>query len=519
MLNTNWQSLEYSARTKLMDLAEEFAETRKRDRREKIIDQAATIRYYLKAVELKTTYLEDDAVNAIYQCLIDVAEINNYPTVPILAAVTTPDIGTTIIVQGTPGERGEDGGATDFEIVGAAIDTIVDTFAVTDAYGARWDYVISDGTNQRQGTISTTWLSDGTIASPAHYSSDDIGDVTPVTISINYLAGQIRLFAAVTSGIWSIRGSRYFIPNSGAFQGISGGSSALADANIFIGNASNIAVANPVTGDISLSNTGVTAIASGVIVNGDISGSAAISVSKLAALTATRAVVSDSSGFLTTVAVTPTELGYVAGVTSAIQTQLDSKLSAATGAISTVVSSDLTINRAVISNASGKIAVSNVTSTELGYVSGVTSAIQIQLDGKVNDTGDTMTGALVNTTTIEAQGGIRTASSGDYLKTKIINIGDWNMDSVLNIEITHGLTGKNIRSISVIIRNDFDTDYDLLDSINTSGVVQGGVENVWNSGAGNIVLRLFRTTGGKFDSVGYDATSYNRGWITITYIA
>jgi len=53
-----------------------------------------------------------------------------------------------------------------------------------------------------------------------------------------------------------------------------------------------------------------------------------------------------------------------------------------TGAATTIVSSDLTTNRALISNGSGKVAVSSVTDTELGYVSGVTSAIQTQLDNK-----------------------------------------------------------------------------------------------------------------------------------------
>ena len=43
---------------------------------------------------------------------------------------------------------------------------------------------------------------------------------------------------------------------------------------------------------------------------------------------------------------------------------------------------NLTINRAVISNASGGLAVSAVTSTELGYLDGVTSSIQTQLNGK-----------------------------------------------------------------------------------------------------------------------------------------
>ena len=53
-----------------------------------------------------------------------------------------------------------------------------------------------------------------------------------------------------------------------------------------------------------------------------------------------------------------------------------------TGAATTVTSSDLTASRAAVSNASGKIDVSAVTTTELGYVSGVTSAIQTQLNAK-----------------------------------------------------------------------------------------------------------------------------------------
>ena len=47
------------------------------------------------------------------------------------------------------------------------------------------------------------------------------------------------------------------------------------------------------------------------------------SVSELGAITASRALVSDTNGLPTHSATTSTELGYVSGVTSAIQTQLD----------------------------------------------------------------------------------------------------------------------------------------------------------------------------------------------------
>jgi hypothetical protein len=102
-----------------------------------------------------------------------------------------------------------------------------------------------------------------------------------------------------------------------------------------------------------------------VITNAKISASAAIDVSKI------------GGG-----AVSSTEFGYLDGVTSAIQTQIDSKQATITGGATTITSADLTASRALASNASGKVAVSTVTSTELGYVSGVTSAIQTQLDAK-----------------------------------------------------------------------------------------------------------------------------------------
>lgn len=78
-----------------------------------------------------------------------------------------------------------------------------------------------------------------------------------------------------------------------------------------------------------------------------------------------------------------TEFNYLDGVTSSIQTQLGSKQATITGAATTIVTLDLTTNRALISNGSGKVAVSTVTDTELGYVSGVTSSIQTQLNSLV----------------------------------------------------------------------------------------------------------------------------------------
>lgn len=53
-----------------------------------------------------------------------------------------------------------------------------------------------------------------------------------------------------------------------------------------------------------------------------------------------------------------------------------------TGGASTITSSNLTANKALISNSSGKVAVSSVTSSQLGYLSTVTSNVQTQLNNK-----------------------------------------------------------------------------------------------------------------------------------------
>ena len=53
-----------------------------------------------------------------------------------------------------------------------------------------------------------------------------------------------------------------------------------------------------------------------------------------------------------------------------------------TGAATTIDTEDLAASRAIISNTDGKIAASDVTTTELGYMDGVTSNVQTQLDSK-----------------------------------------------------------------------------------------------------------------------------------------
>lgn len=103
-------------------------------------------------------------------------------------------------------------------------------------------------------------------------------------------------------------------------------------------------------------------------------------------LTGSRALVSNSSGLLTNSPVTSTELGYVAGVTSAIQTQLDAKATAAnlTTVSNTVTSQGNTLatNTALLNgtntftgtnNFTGTVLITNAASTLAGNGASITN--------------------------------------------------------------------------------------------------------------------------------------------------
>jgi hypothetical protein len=95
-----------------------------------------------------------------------------------------------------------------------------------------------------------------------------------------------------------------------------------------LGMAGSTLIAVADTAKIDLTNTAGTlsaTVVSGSLVNSDVSTSAAIALTKLATVTASRAIVSDGAGAVSASGVTSTELGYVSGVSSAIQTQINTK--------------------------------------------------------------------------------------------------------------------------------------------------------------------------------------------------
>ena len=112
---------------------------------------------------------------------------------------------------------------------------------------------------------------------------------------------------------------------------------------------------------------GADQLASDAVVNASVDANAAIAFSKMANLTINRALVSDGSGDVTPATTTSTEIGYVNGVTSAIQTQLNTKLGNATN---TWFSSTDGVNRFYFGN-NGSTLIKSATSTIIRNASDV----------------------------------------------------------------------------------------------------------------------------------------------------
>jgi len=108
--------------------------------------------------------------------------------------------------------------------------------------------------------------------------------------------------------------------------------------------------------------------------------------------------------------------------------------------------------------------------------------------------------------------GYKIVSGFESPKNKIIDIGDWNMDTTLTKTVAHGLTQADIRSVDVWIRDDVAAfTYPLF--YHGSGGSHAGYYKY-----GATTVDLTRVVSGFFDSATFDATSFNRGWVTIWYV-
>lgn len=130
---------------------------------------------------------------------------------------------------------------------------------------------------------------------------------------------------------------------------------------------------------------------------------------------------------------------------------------AITGGASTIVTSNLTASKALVSSASGKVEISSTTATEIGYVAGVTSGIQTQINSKQ--------ATLVSGTNIKTINGDSILGSGDLTVTAFLADADYG-----------DITVSDLGTVWTI-NNGAVTDAKVASGIDAAKIADGSVSN------------------------------------------
>ena len=151
-------------------------------------------------------------------------------------------------------------------------------------------------------------------------------------------------------------------------------------------------------------------------------------------------------------------------------------------------------------------------------VGGNSTGINVQGDGNTVSSGLQNVYVLGNDTTVTESntsvingvvfnnGSLTSTNQGSYTE---LELGDWDMDANSFLNLAHGLSATeymSIRSLSVTIRDDGNS---------TIFDFASYQENTILVNSTNIIMSRFTT--GVFDDLAFNATSYNRGWVTFNY--
>ena len=306
--------------------------------------------------------------------------------------------------------------------------------------------------NTRDWYNDSQWVQygDGSGAATVAYASGTTFTIAGVDVRTIYTVGRrVKVIAATPGTIYGTITAVAFSTNTTVTVVWDSGSLSSEAIDVYIGalTTSSIPKAIDATriggGDVSTTEFNyLNGVSSAIQTqlnakNATITGSA--STIDTESLTADRAVISNGSQKIAVSDVTSTELGYLDGVSSNVQTQLNAK-QAANWCSNYYYSRILTASRALTSNGSGKVEVSAVTTTELGYLDGVSSAIQTQLDAKqASDADLTAIGALAKTdgNLIVGNGSTWVAESGATARTSL-GLGSIATQAANNVSISGG---------------------------------------------------------------------------------
>jgi sporulation protein YlmC with PRC-barrel domain len=286
-----------------------------------------------------------------------------------------------------------------------------------------------------------------------------------VTVSTNTLSSNKTVYFPNQSGDILISGNASIVnadvSNSAAiaFSKLA----SLTAGNILLGNASNVATSTAVSGDITISNTGVTEIGAGVIVNADISNSASIAFSKLASLTAASVLLGNASNVATATALTGDVTINSSGVT-------------AIGS-GVIVDADINASAAIAFSKLASLTAGNIL---LGNASNVATVTAVSGDVTINSSGVTAIGsgvivdADVNASAAIAFSKLASLTSGNILIGNGSNVAT---ATAVTGDVTISNTGVTAIATGVIVNADINNSAGIEDTklatITTAGKVSG----------------------------------------------
>jgi len=199
--------------------------------------------------------------------------------------------------------------------------------------------------------------------------------------------------------------------------------------------------------------------------------------------------VTDTDGNLTTSPSLTSNLsgltGNVQGQINSLNTALGTKQDIITGAITTVLTSNLIPDRAVISNGTGKLISSTVAAADLLKLPSLNVIVSTSSDDNVRKV------------------------------VKKIPIGVWNMQGADKV-ITHGLgaSWNKVIAVDVMVFNDAqDRRYSLIGGRENSSATTAGLYELTPSTIGLKIIH----GGNQFDASIFSSTSIDRGTVYITY--
>lgn len=173
-----------------------------------------------------------------------------------------------------------------------------------------------------------------------------------------------------------------------------------------------------------------------------------------------------------------TSINGITDTLASMNTLIQGKQNLITGAGSTITTTNLTANKVLVSDSQGKVSNSSVSATELGYLSGVTSNVQTQIN-KLKNWTKVLDITLTNSDTTYSYTNSANISNADEILVVALNgnaellnsivfshnmLGDTKLAKISLHDVSDGIDGLalvNVHATNCVARK-FNTDFGIM---------------------------------------------------------